>query len=105
MLFKNSNLRIGKFLGTKRSYAFVDIEGNDDVFKRSRKELKLSNTSFKNFKNETKGISCPIKRGNNSLEKWLQEAYKTVCDENSWGTLKNISDEYLKQKQQNESEK
>ena len=32
MLFSNSNLRIGKFLGTKRSYAFIDIEGNDDVF-------------------------------------------------------------------------
>ena len=32
MLFNNSNLKLGKLLGTKKGYAFVDIEGNEDVF-------------------------------------------------------------------------
>ena len=32
MLFKNSNLQVGVLLGTKKGYAFVDIEGDDDVF-------------------------------------------------------------------------
>lgn len=32
MLFDNSNLKKGKLLGTKKGYAFVDIEGNEDVF-------------------------------------------------------------------------
>ena len=32
MLFNNSNLKLGKLLGTKKGYAFVDIEGDDDVF-------------------------------------------------------------------------
>ena len=32
MLFNNSNLKTGKLLGTKKGYAFVDIEGNEDVF-------------------------------------------------------------------------
>ena len=32
MLFNNSNLKIGKLMGTKKGYAFVDIEGNEDVF-------------------------------------------------------------------------
>ncbi len=32
MLFDNSNLKVGKLLGTKKSYAFVDIEGDEDVF-------------------------------------------------------------------------
>ena len=32
MLFKNSNLKLGKLLGTKKSYAFVDIDGDEDVF-------------------------------------------------------------------------
>ncbi len=30
--FKNKNVKIGTLLGTKKNYAFVDIEGNDDVF-------------------------------------------------------------------------
>lgn len=32
MLFDNSNLKLGVLLGTKKGFAFVDIEGNDDVF-------------------------------------------------------------------------
>lgn len=32
MMFKNSNLQVGVLLGTKKGYAFVDIEGDDDVF-------------------------------------------------------------------------
>ena len=32
MLFKNSNLQVGILLGTKKGYAFVDINGNEDVF-------------------------------------------------------------------------
>ena len=32
MLFSNSNLKIGKLMGTKKGYAFVDIEGDEDVF-------------------------------------------------------------------------
>ena len=32
MLFNNSNLKLGKLMGTKKGYAFVDIEGNEDVF-------------------------------------------------------------------------
>ncbi|MDO4963737.1 MAG: ribonuclease R [bacterium] len=32
MLFDKSNLKIGKLLGTKKGYAFVDIEGDEDVF-------------------------------------------------------------------------
>ena len=32
MLFNNSNLRLGKLMGTKKGYAFVDIEGDEDVF-------------------------------------------------------------------------
>ena len=32
MLFENSNLKIGKLLATKKGYAFVDIEGDEDVF-------------------------------------------------------------------------
>lgn len=32
MLFNNSNLKIGKLLSTKKGYAFVDIEGDEDVF-------------------------------------------------------------------------
>ena len=32
MLFNNSNLKLGKLMGTKKGYAFVDIEGDDDVF-------------------------------------------------------------------------
>lgn len=30
--FKNKNVQIGIFIGTKKNYAFVDIEGNEDVF-------------------------------------------------------------------------
>ena len=32
MLFNKSNLRVGKLLATRKGYAFVDIEGDDDVF-------------------------------------------------------------------------
>lgn len=32
MLFNNSNLKIGIMLATKKSYGFVDIEGDEDVF-------------------------------------------------------------------------
>ena len=32
MLFNNSNLKVGILMGTKKGYAFVDIEGDDDVF-------------------------------------------------------------------------
>lgn len=32
MLFDNSNLKIGIMLATKKSYGFVDIEGDEDVF-------------------------------------------------------------------------
>jgi len=32
MLLENSNLKIGTFLGTRKNFGFVDIEGNDDVF-------------------------------------------------------------------------
>ena len=32
MLFNNSNLKLGKLMGTKKGYAFVDIEGDEDVF-------------------------------------------------------------------------
>ena len=32
MIFNNSNLKIGKMLATKKSYGFVDIEGDEDVF-------------------------------------------------------------------------
>lgn len=32
MLFNNSNLKTGKLLSTKKGYAFVDIEGDEDVF-------------------------------------------------------------------------
>ena len=32
MLFNNSNLKIGKLIGNKKGFGFVDIEGNDDVF-------------------------------------------------------------------------
>lgn len=32
MLFSNSNLKIGKLMGTKKGYAFVDIDGDEDVF-------------------------------------------------------------------------
>ena len=32
MLFNNSSLKLGKLLGTKKGYAFVDIEGDEDVF-------------------------------------------------------------------------
>lgn len=32
MIFDNSNLRVGKLLSTKSGYAFVDINGDEDVF-------------------------------------------------------------------------
>ena len=32
MLFDNSNLKIGKLMSTRRGFAFVDINGDDDVF-------------------------------------------------------------------------
>ena len=32
MLFNNSNLKVGRLLSTKKGYAFVDIEGDEDVF-------------------------------------------------------------------------
>ena len=32
MLFKNSHLKIGTLLSTKRDFAFVDIDGDEDVF-------------------------------------------------------------------------
>ncbi len=32
MLFDKSNLKVGKLLGTKKGYAFVDIDGDEDVF-------------------------------------------------------------------------
>ncbi len=32
MLFQNSHLKIGKLLGNKKGFGFVDIEGDDDVF-------------------------------------------------------------------------
>lgn len=32
MLFNNSNLKLGTLMATKKNYAFVDIEGDDDVF-------------------------------------------------------------------------
>ena len=32
MLFNNSNLKLGKLMGTKKGYAFVDVEGDEDVF-------------------------------------------------------------------------
>ena len=33
LLFNNSNLKLGKLMGTKKGFAFVDIEGDDDVFR------------------------------------------------------------------------
>ena len=32
MLFDNSNLKVGRFMSTKKGYGFVDIEGDEDVF-------------------------------------------------------------------------
>ena len=32
IIFDNSNLKLGKLLGTKKGYAFADIEGDEDVF-------------------------------------------------------------------------
>ena len=32
MIFDNSNLKLGTMLSTKKSYGFVDIEGDEDVF-------------------------------------------------------------------------
>ena len=32
MLFNNSNLKIGKLIGNKKGFGFVDIEGDEDVF-------------------------------------------------------------------------
>ena len=32
MLFNNSHLKLGKMLGTKKGYGFVDIEGDQDIF-------------------------------------------------------------------------
>lgn len=32
MLFNNSHLKIGKLIGNKKGYGFVDIEGDEDVF-------------------------------------------------------------------------
>ena len=32
MLFNNSNLKLGKFIATKKGYGFVDIEGSEDVY-------------------------------------------------------------------------
>ena len=32
MVFNNSNLKLGTMLATKKSYGFVDIEGDEDVF-------------------------------------------------------------------------
>lgn len=32
MIFQNSNLQIGTLMATKKSYGFVDIEGEEDVF-------------------------------------------------------------------------
>ena len=32
MIFNNSNLKIGKLMGTKKGFAFVDINGDEDVF-------------------------------------------------------------------------
>lgn len=32
MLFNNSNLKLGRMIGNKKGFGFVDIEGDDDVF-------------------------------------------------------------------------
>ena len=32
MLFNNSHLKIGKLIGNKKGYGFVDIEGDEDVY-------------------------------------------------------------------------
>ena len=32
MLFNNSHLKIGKMIGNKKGFGFVDIEGDEDVF-------------------------------------------------------------------------
>ena len=32
MPFTNSHLKIGKLIGNKKGFGFVDIEGKDDVF-------------------------------------------------------------------------
>ena len=32
MLFNNSHLKVGKMIGNKKGYGFVDIEGDEDVF-------------------------------------------------------------------------
>ena len=32
IIFKNSNLKLGVLMATKKNYAFVDIEGDEDVF-------------------------------------------------------------------------
>ena len=32
MLFNNSHLRVGKLIGNKKGFGFVDIEGDEDVF-------------------------------------------------------------------------
>ena len=32
MLFTNSNLKLGTFLATKKNYAFVDVDGDEDIF-------------------------------------------------------------------------
>ena len=32
MLFNNSNLKIGKLIGNKKGFGFVDVEGDEDVF-------------------------------------------------------------------------
>ena len=32
MLFNNSHLRVGRLIGNKKGFGFVDIEGDEDVF-------------------------------------------------------------------------
>ena len=60
MLFDNSNLKVGRLQSTKKGYAFVDIEGDEDVFISSdnlngainEDEVVVELTSKKGFKLE-----------------------------------------------------
>ena len=74
MLFNNSNLKTGKLLSTKKGFAFVDIEGDEDVFISqsnlngaiNNDEVVVEITSKKGLKLEGRVVKI-IKRNLNQL--------------------------------------
>ena len=88
MLFDSSNLRVGKLLSTKKGYAFVDIEGDEDVFIATSNlngainddEVVVELTSKKGFKFEGRIVKVINRNTKNFVGKVYIKNNKFLID-------------------------